>query len=654
MAGGVEYQVTKVDPTDPETKGMVYQVHKVSEEVAATLGGKVYRARIINNPSDTTVAGKVYQIVLVGDPDDPAVKGKVYNAILTGGSEAVIVGPGVSPLSLPDAVAEAIDSLIAYGGTEQRNLPVEYTQLDYIESSGTQYVNTGVSVKANTRVRAEFEFTSSTSSTRRLFGKIAGASTGAINYREYASFYWFQSNTITTTSTGKHLIEFKTDGNVYLDGVVIGTKGTFATGNDLPMYLFAELSDGGNINYGSVKVYRFTIFEDTTIVQNLVPCKRKSDNVLGMYDTVNGVFYENAGTGDFVAGSTMAPTPSYPMDIICNNGVLKYSTNMANINAQTALVGYYISSTGVVTADANNWIYQDYIPVKPNTTYTLSFDISVYYVTISEYSTADDSGFIVRKAGASGTNTSLTITTGADTNYVRFGTNIDRSAVTLEEVLGIKWQLNIGSNIMPYQPYVDGGVYTAGPIETIAIKDDQSATVSTATCEDLLSVGTYTDEQEVVSGAVTRKVGVLVLDGVTTGKKIGTAWNTTYKRGSFAVSDMKSTASGVSDAISTHFEYAPAVYGAPTVAGFCTNGGSVFICFLGLDSVTSAETANDWLATQYAAGTPVMVVYPLKTETTETVTGQPMQTAAGDNTAEITQASIDGLQLEVTYEKEAE
>ena len=63
--GGVEYQVTKVDPTDPHTKGAVYQVHKVSEEIAATLGGKVYRARIIKDPTDPAVAGKVYQIVLI-------------------------------------------------------------------------------------------------------------------------------------------------------------------------------------------------------------------------------------------------------------------------------------------------------------------------------------------------------------------------------------------------------------------------------------------------------------------------------------------------------------------------------------------------------------------------------------------------------------
>ena len=134
--GGVEYQVTKVDPTDPETKGMVYQVYKVSEEVAATLGGKVYRARIINDPTEPTVAGKVYQIVLIGDPDDPAVKGKVYNAILTGGSEATIVGPAVSPLELPNAVAGELEYVKAYGGTEQNGTPTPTSPVDIVCNNG--------------------------------------------------------------------------------------------------------------------------------------------------------------------------------------------------------------------------------------------------------------------------------------------------------------------------------------------------------------------------------------------------------------------------------------------------------------------------------------------------------------------------------------
>lgn len=35
---------------------------------------------------------------------------------------------------------------------------------------------------------------------------------------------------------------------------------------------------------------------------NLVPCYRKSDGEIGMYDLVNGVFYTNSGSGTFIKG----------------------------------------------------------------------------------------------------------------------------------------------------------------------------------------------------------------------------------------------------------------------------------------------------------------------------------------------------------------
>lgn len=38
-------------------------------------------------------------------------------------------------------------------------------------------------------------------------------------------------------------------------------------------------------------------------ILNLIPCYRKSDDVIGMYDTVTQTFYINAGTGTFLKGA---------------------------------------------------------------------------------------------------------------------------------------------------------------------------------------------------------------------------------------------------------------------------------------------------------------------------------------------------------------
>lgn len=54
--------------------------------------------------------------------------------------------------------------------------------------------------------------------------------------------------------------------------------------------------------YGSAKFKELKIYDDIELVRNYIPCYRKSDNVVGMYDLVEDKFHTNSGTGDFVAG----------------------------------------------------------------------------------------------------------------------------------------------------------------------------------------------------------------------------------------------------------------------------------------------------------------------------------------------------------------
>ena len=76
------------------------------------------------------------------------------------------------------------------------------------------------------------------------------------------------------------------------------------------MYLFAS-RQGWNPNigaYGIMKIYSCQIYDGTTLVHNFVPARRDSDDVLGLYDTVNDSFCTNAGTGSFVDDGGIAAT----------------------------------------------------------------------------------------------------------------------------------------------------------------------------------------------------------------------------------------------------------------------------------------------------------------------------------------------------------
>lgn len=413
------------------------------------------------------------------------------------------------------------------------------------------------------------------------------------------------------------------------------------------------------------------------------------------------------------------PTPAAPANIVTNNGAIKYSVNMANVNEQTARVGYYINAQGSVLSDIYNWFYQDFIPVKPNTAYTLSMSSPVYYVSISEYSTAEDSGFVVRKTGSTGSNTSLTITTGANTNFVRFGTNVNRVVVSMEMVLAINWMLNEGSTAIPYAPYVEGGIYTDGTPEVLtvgganlfdtssyteinayvnantgvltagspgsmtqycavipckpnaqynitgqgtsawgAFPSDSIGTTATAFTKGgilttgandryliglvrangdsidyrntlvvqeaqavsvpmLLSAGGYKDTAEFIQGVKTGKVGIKVFDGTET----------------FTVSSSGAMITVISDAavgaentpMNTHFALeSSATSIAVGKQRFGSNGSQIYSTnyYMKHTSITAVADFKSWLASEYANGTPVIVLYPLATVTTEQISNK--------------------------------
>ena len=51
------------------------------------------------------------------------------------------------------------------------------------------------------------------------------------------------------------------------------------------------------------KIYYFKIYDNNNnLICDLVPCYRKSDGVIGMYDLVSDVFRTNLGTGTFTKG----------------------------------------------------------------------------------------------------------------------------------------------------------------------------------------------------------------------------------------------------------------------------------------------------------------------------------------------------------------
>ncbi len=57
---------------------------------------------------------------------------------------------------------------------------------------------------------------------------------------------------------------------------------------------------------GRFKTYYWKIFNNNVLVRNFVPCYRKNDNSVGLYDTISKQFYTNPeGTGTFGKGNNV-------------------------------------------------------------------------------------------------------------------------------------------------------------------------------------------------------------------------------------------------------------------------------------------------------------------------------------------------------------
>lgn len=83
-------------------------------------------------------------------------------------------------------------------------------------------------------------------------------------------------------------------------------------------------------------------------------------------------------------------------------------------------------------------------------------------------------------------------------------------------------------------------------------------------------------------------------------------------------------------------------------------GASQYWYFIPTDqTLNDADDWKAWLKAQYDNGTPVIVLYPLAEETTESVQGQRLHSASGENTISVT-SNVDPVNLTVEYKAEPE
>ena len=195
-------------------------------------------------------------------------------------------------------------------------LPDGYTQLQYIESTGEQYIDTNYTwTSANHKVVAKISDVASgnnqwlwgsyTNNSNIRPGTIAitsadKLSVGVGNVGTASNTYTIDVPTTPTTLT----LEVKDDNTFSLLGgstnyTDVSVSGTFIT--RIPEYIFAGNQQGAASYSSQYKLYSLQMYDNNTLVRDFIPAKDSSGKI-GMYDTVSGTFFTNQGTGEFVAG----------------------------------------------------------------------------------------------------------------------------------------------------------------------------------------------------------------------------------------------------------------------------------------------------------------------------------------------------------------
>ena len=149
------------------------------------------------------------------------------------------------------------------------------------------------------------------SGTAWLYGGRTSAGSNSLGFlceggNHYRFDYASSINELATKPTGKFTID--SDKNkCYINGELVFTATYTKFTSPVNMYIFNNNNNGSLSGGSSAKLYNCSIYDNGVLIRSFIPCKNASGTV-GLYDSVNNQFYQNAGTGTFIAGPEIPST----------------------------------------------------------------------------------------------------------------------------------------------------------------------------------------------------------------------------------------------------------------------------------------------------------------------------------------------------------
>lgn len=184
-----------------------------------------------------------------------------------------------------------------------------YDRLEYIESNGTQYIDTGY--KPNHTTRVVMDILHGGTDMTVLFGNQSGQTNVGVMASPTNVYYNYGGDLylVTNPKPGER-VTVDADRNVLTyGGVSVQAPAVEFQSEKTIFLLVSNFTDGGSVDstWTSALIYSCRIYEDDVLVRDYIPAMG-SDRVPGLYEAVSDRFYPSATESPFIAGDIVRRT----------------------------------------------------------------------------------------------------------------------------------------------------------------------------------------------------------------------------------------------------------------------------------------------------------------------------------------------------------
>ena len=194
----------------------------------------------------------------------------------------------------------------------------KYERLEYIESSWTQWIDTGTPILNYTKIESQFKVNDLDS--EHVYNMLYGnwgtfalgikagdgewtAASGGNTTRDLSSALRADTSTIYTVEQTPNYVSV--NGTKYNLGSGLNPVLSDCTATVL-LFCDSDWTAGAQnvrvnvpADYGSYKLYYLKIYQEDILVRDFIPARRLSDNVIGLYDLVSNQFFYSKSYSSF-------------------------------------------------------------------------------------------------------------------------------------------------------------------------------------------------------------------------------------------------------------------------------------------------------------------------------------------------------------------